>query len=382
MMRNARDARRLEAEPDNTNYFNMVLAQRARVEGEGVYLECLSDLDTWNKSSRLIQELAASVVLSRLGPDYEFVYPKTAGLKYWECVNCPRDMPDPVPDTFKTRLSTFRHKDSLIEFQLIPGRKDQWSIHNWSIHNSHGDSPWDLFDLVNTHDEPMKFRFRSGEKVLLVTLIDANSSETINPWLLCDGPFVIERLESEAFKPFLIARSTVTNKQFRGPTDIGDEFPALGDGFHFISQALGDLEMRLPTVSEWRYACCAGTTTRFYWGDSMDDSHCWHSGNSGDDHSKCELDFFAPSDCPCGGPHPHSHKDHEDAKKWNAFGLVDMIGNVWEWCQERRIMGGSFSTTESVIRSNLDYHHMPMDCDNDFGQIGFRPVVSIPSAIM
>jgi len=71
---------------------------------------------------------------------------------------------------------------------------------------------------------------------------------------------------------------------------------------------------RLPSESEWEYACRAGTTTRFYWGDSDSEGvmgdFCWYSSNS-------------------------NLSTHPVATKLpNNWRLYNMSGNIWEWCED------------------------------------------------
>jgi len=83
---------------------------------------------------------------------------------------------------------------------------------------------------------------------------------------------------------------------------------------------------RLPTESEWEYACRAGTTTAFYLGSAL------HSGQA-NFYGTAEYDAAVghisnPSGVVVGATTPAG------SYAPNRWGLYDMIGNIWEWCQD------------------------------------------------
>jgi len=87
-----------------------------------------------------------------------------------------------------------------------------------------------------------------------------------------------------------------------------------------------DCFYRLPTEAEWEYACRAGTQTAFYLGPSL------HSGQANFDGQR-EYDAALGETANAHGVFL-GRTQAVDSYAPNPFGLCDMIGNVWEWCQD------------------------------------------------
>ena len=90
------------------------------------------------------------------------------------------------------------------------------------------------------------------------------------------------------------------------------------------------LDFDLPTEAQWEYACRAGTTTTYSYGDSADGNYMWYTDSS-------------------------SSQTHEvGTKQPNPWGLYDMHGNVQEWCLDWRAgsLGGGIDPKGSSSRSN------------------------------
>jgi formylglycine-generating enzyme required for sulfatase activity len=146
-------------------------------------------------------------------------------------------------------------------------------------------------------------------------------------------------------------------------------------------------EYRLPSEAEWEYACRAGTSTPFYFGETIttelanyDGNYVYGNGAKGEYREETTIVGKFPA---------------------NGFGLYDMHGNVWEWCQDdwhNSYEGApndgsawSTKTAETTARKVLrggSWFLNPWDCrsaqrfDLDasaaFNDVGFRVVCPSP----
>ena len=100
---------------------------------------------------------------------------------------------------------------------------------------------------------------------------------------------------------------------------------------------------RLPTEAEYEYACRALTTTDYYWGRN-------YPPNSSVDTLALDSNAVWSNDSP-NGTQPVARK------KPNAFGLYDMSGNVWEWCNDWFGNYDDSSRTNSIGATFGSYSH-------------------------
>lgn len=124
-------------------------------------------------------------------------------------------------------------------------------------------------------------------------------------WLAVMGG---EQAEVAHVKPTEPGSQTEIDESLRYPMDKVNWLEA-----QKFCQRLSEIEgkvYRLPTEAEWEYACRAGSTSEFYWGDSFDSRYAWTDENS------------------------EGHAHPVGLKLPNAWGLYDMAGNQMEWCED------------------------------------------------
>ena len=110
---------------------------------------------------------------------------------------------------------------------------------------------------------------------------------------------------------------------------------------------------RLPSEAEWEYAARAGSTTPFYWGDDPKQTaeHAWFRDNA------------------------QSHTHPVGQKPANAFGLYDMVGNVWQWTEDCYAEDYSHAPADGSVAPG------PADClRSDRGGSWFYPAWLLRSA--
>lgn len=123
-------------------------------------------------------------------------------------------------------------------------------------------------------------------------------------------------MRSVTIRSFLISKNIVSQEvweKFMGynPSFFkGEQRPVDSVSWEDCIEFCQNHELELPSESQWEYAARGGSSHEYYWGNKMNQDYCWYGDNSGG----------------------QTHNIGE--KKPNAYGLHDMLGNVWEWCSD------------------------------------------------
>jgi formylglycine-generating enzyme required for sulfatase activity len=167
------------------------------------------------------------------------------------------------------------------------------------------------------------------------------STDTVgSPWNTCDWKPPCDKPQHMVTIPndFYMGKFEITNAQWGALMDSvrslwdapelaaekisWDDCQAFVDSLNKLNNGM----FRIPTESEWEYACRAGTTTRYYFGEpdcvpdsancpALDSNAWWAANSAGKVHAPGLL-------------------------KPNPWGLYDMLGNVYEWCQDDYTLHG------------------------------------------
>ncbi len=198
-------------------------------------------------------------------------------------------------------------------------------------------------------------------------------------------------------KPFLMGKYPVTQAQWKAIASLpkvsgdlnpnpskfkGDNLPVENisweDAVEFCARLLNQTgrEYRLPTEAEWEYACRSYSTTPFYFGETITGDLANYRAN--EIYANEPKGEYRGKTTPVGSFPP------------NAFGLYDMHGNVWEWCEDdwhdnyegapddgsawisgtsntKVVRGGSWNYTPGLCRSAFRVNDSPDFRSNDGG---------------
>ncbi len=210
-------------------------------------------------------------------------------------------------------------------------------------------------------------------------------------------------------KGFYIQATEVTQGQWKSVMEnnpshfkyCGDDCPVENVSWYNVQDFIKKLNKdegqniyRLPTEAEWEYACRAGSTSGFSFGNDGTKlgSYAWYFGNSESKESKppSNLSFKAKLTWRLVNLESKTHPTAK--KKPNIWGLHDMHGNVREWCQDwkgnysskritnptgpsdgttRVCRGGSWVVNAAYCRSAYRFDYAP---EYKYNGLGFRLV--------
>ena len=286
----------------------------------------------------------------------------------------------------------------------------QWAVETWALALGLLAAPLPTFTLKKTSHQTSEVS-KTSEVLTLPFTVDLGKGVTLELLAIAGGTFLMGAPNSEkdsydserpqhrvTLQPFYMGKYPVTQAQWQAvmgsnPSYFkGNDRPVEQVSWHdaqaFLKnfRSLGDfgnLTPRLPTEAEWEYACRAGTTTPFYFGETISADQANYNGNY--TYGKGKQGVYREQTTDVGSFPP------------NAFGLCDMHGNVWEWQSDSWHDNYNGAPTDGSIWGSLDdgkakllrgggWGDYPDNCrsasrgrylpDNQYGGLGLRVVVA------
>ena len=202
-------------------------------------------------------------------------------------------------------------------------------------------------------------------------------------------------------KGFWLGKHEVTQAQWQEVTGSspsqfkGDDLPVESVSWHDATsfckklteleraagRVSGDWAYQLPLEAQWEYACRAGTTTAWSFGNNPDE--LWRHGNYADKNTNFSWGDRLHDD-------GHENTARVGSCQANGWGFYDMHGNVWEWCHDwhgeypgapvgdprgpatgtdRILRGGSWNFQAALSRSAIRFRFLP---GKRLNNLGFR----------
>ncbi|MDJ0797909.1 MAG: SUMF1/EgtB/PvdO family nonheme iron enzyme [Calothrix sp. MO_167.B12] len=209
-------------------------------------------------------------------------------------------------------------------------------------------SPLFAFDVVTVNAQGQEIQWQ--RRHIQYFTEDLEKNVTLDMVAIPGGTFIMGASEKEFYKhehpqhqvivpPFFMGKYPITQAQWKGvaalpkvnrdlklnPSYFKDDTRPVEkvswyDAVEFCARLSRETgrEYRLPSEAEWEYACRAGTTTPFHFGETITSDLANYDGES--TYGNTPKGEKRGQTTPVGSFPP------------NAFGLYDMHGNVWEWC--------------------------------------------------
>ena len=259
--------RHLEADPGDTQAQVELIQAQARLQGPSAYLSVFNDRSVWNQCGDSLQDRAIDKVKELLAPEFVWLETRT-----YQCGG------------LSHRIASFWHPGIVEILNLIPGGSYQMGS--------------------DTGVKEIDKRLGPKHWVTVAPFLIGRFAVRQSVWDAVEGPDYEEEIDEEDLEeddPELPRNLVSWN-------NIKEWIDCTGDKF------------RLPSEAEWEYACRAGSTTAYCFGNEI---------------SSEKVNFYPETlRNESGKPTVGNKLVKVGSLPPNSFGLYEVHGNLWEFCED------------------------------------------------